>query len=180
MEESNLNNYDLIAGIEKAAHDEADTLMSEAQKVVNERRAAAEHQATDILKKALRKSQDQTEKIKKNMDSTIDLETRHNSLKISEQTINSVLDEVRKKFEGIIETSDYRQVLIDWIVEAAIGINEQEIEVNASAGEMAVIDDNLLKKAQEKLFGITGFRVNIKKKQKRSIACTGSRYYVKK
>ena len=53
MEESNLNNYDLIAGIEKAAHDEADTLMSEAQKVVNERRAAAEHQATDILKKEI-------------------------------------------------------------------------------------------------------------------------------
>ena len=163
MEDNQINDNDLIAGIEKSAHAEADMIINEAEKVVNERRAAAESQVANILKGAQQKSQVQADKIKKNMDSVIATETRRNSLKVHEQIINITLDKVREKLESFIETSDYRQILISWIVEAAIGLNEPEVEVNASAREMAVIDDNLLGETEEKLYEITGLRVKMKK-----------------
>lgn len=163
MEENNIHTNDLIAGIEKTARNEADMLTGEGEKEVNRMHAAAELQITNILKEAKQKSDDQAKKIKKNTDSTITAETRRNSLKVYNQIINATLDKVRDKLESIIETPEYRQILIGWIVEGAIGLYEPEAEVNASAREMAIIDDNLLSNAEEKMYEITGLRVKMKK-----------------
>jgi len=173
MEANHINNNDLIAGIEKTARVEADMLIIEAEKEVNGMYAAAELQVANILKEAKQKSQDQAKKIKKNMDSTIAVETRRNSLKVYEQIIDLTLDKVREKLKSIIETPDYRQILIGWIVEAAIGLNEPEVEVNASAREMVIIDDNLLGKAEEKIYEITGLRVRMKKSRNDPLLAQG-------
>ena len=173
MEENHIHTNDLIAGIEKTALNEADMLTSEGEKEVNRMHAAAELQITNILKEAKQKSEDQVKKIKKNTDSTITAETRRNSLKVYNQIINTTLDKVREKLESIIETPEYRQILIGWIVEAAIGLHEPEAEVNASAREMAIIDDNLLGKAEEKIYEITGLRVRMKKSRNDPLLAQG-------
>ncbi len=173
MKNNHINDNNLIAGIEKTARAEADVISNEAEREVNERRAAAESQVTNILKEAKQKSHEQVDKIKKNTDSTITAEIRRNSLKVSEQVINLTLYKVREKLESIIETSDYRQILIGWIVEAAIGLNEPEVEINASAREIAIIDDNLLGKAEEKIYEITGLRVKMKKSKNAPLLAQG-------
>ena len=173
MEKNHIHTNDLIAGIEKTARNEADMLISEGEKEVNRMHAAVELQIANILKEAKQKSEDQAKKIKKNTDSTITAETRRNSLKVYNQIINATLDKVREKLESIIETPEYRQILIGWIVEAAIGLHEPEAVVNASAREMAIIDDNLLGKAEEKIYEITGLRVKIKKSKNDPLLAQG-------
>ncbi len=173
MEENHIHTNDLIAGIEKTARNEADILTSEGEKEVNRIHAAAELQIANILKEARQKSEDQAKKIKKNTDSTITAETRRNSLKVCNQNINATLDKVREKLESIIETPEYRQILIWWIIEAAIGLYEPEAEVNASAREMAIIDDSLLGNAEEKIYEITGLRVKMKKSRDNPLPAQG-------
>ena len=51
----------------------------------------------------------------------------------------------------MIREANYRDVLVNWIAEAAIGLDVESAEINASPKELLLIGEELLSKAKDKI-----------------------------
>jgi vacuolar-type H+-ATPase subunit E/Vma4 len=89
------------------------------------------------------------------------MESRRTHLKLQEQAVQEVLSRVRRQLAGMIGTQEYREVLLAWIVEGAIGLDVEQATVNASAPERKKIDKRLLQDAQGKIAELTGRKVSL-------------------
>lgn len=138
----------LIKSIEEDAKQEAERIIKEAKVYVTERRKAAEGQVERIKGEAGKKAEQQIQKIEKNNESAIAVETHRITLKAREQVISSVLREVEKRLQEMIDEPEYREILLGWIVEAAVGLNATEAEVNVSVKEQKYLTESLLKEAE--------------------------------
>ncbi len=163
MEAADKGGNDLITGIKQDARAEAEKILDDAQRIIGERRAASENQAEAILKDAKKKADEQIKAIRRNTASAIAVETHRISLRVRDQIIRTVLDRIKENLKCMIEKPEYRQVLVGWIVEAAIGLNVPEAEVSVSALETKAFDDSILSEAEVKVRELTGRKVSLKK-----------------
>jgi vacuolar-type H+-ATPase subunit E/Vma4 len=153
--------HDLIDGIAQDAGAEAEKIITEAEKAVKERIRAAEEQARAVVQQAESKAEEQAERIRSQSASSLRMESRRTHLKLQEQAVQEVLSRVRQQFAGMIGTPVYREVLLAWIVEGAIGLDVEQATVNASAAERKQIDKRLLQEAQDKVAELTGRKVSL-------------------
>ena len=63
------------------------------------------------------------------------------------------MQRVEERMKTRISDPAYRAVLIEWMVEAARGLNMDAAEVNAAEAERELIDDALLREAMARLDG---------------------------
>ena len=162
MEDANQGRDELIQAIEEEARREADRIVQEAQKAVEQRRGTGEERAESVLREAERKAQEQAETIKKRTDSRISAELRRLSLQKQEEFFRETLKEVSRKLEEMIEKPGYSDVLRGWIVEAVIGLNVKEATVIASKKEMPLLDSELLEQARGELEALTGRKIDLR------------------
>jgi vacuolar-type H+-ATPase subunit E/Vma4 len=153
--------HDLIDGIAQDAGAEAEKLIAEAEKAAEERIRAAEEQARAVVQQAESKAEEQAERIRTQSASSTRMERRRTHLKLQEQAVQEVLSRVRQQLAGMIGKPAYREVLLAWIVEGAIGLDVEEATVNASAAERKQIDKRLLQDAQGKVAELTGRKVSL-------------------
>jgi vacuolar-type H+-ATPase subunit E/Vma4 len=153
--------HDLIDGIAQDAGAEAEKLIAEAEKAAEERIRAAEEQARAVVQQAESKAEEQAERIRTQSASSLRMESRRTHLKLQEQAVQEVLSRVRRQLAGMIGTQEYREVLLAWIVEGAIGLDVEQATVNASAPERKKIDKRLLQDAQGKIAELTGRKVSL-------------------
>ncbi len=151
----------LIEGIAQDAQAEARRLVEEAEKAAAERRAAAERQAEGILEEARRKASEQAEGVRRQGVSAAKMETKRIALRVREQASRQVVGEARARLEAMIGTPAYREVLLGWIVEAAVGLGLPEASVNASRGELPLLDNALLAEAERRVEALTGRAVRL-------------------
>jgi len=154
MEEAQTGKEGLIKGIERDAQ-------VEAEKILEDRRRAVAGQAKGIIAQAEKRAEEQVQAINRSTSSSVGVETRKVSLKVREQILKETLEQVRRKMESLIGSEGYRRTLVGWIVEAAIGLNVPEAELNASKQEMPLLDRNLLDEAEKELKGLTGRSVKL-------------------
>jgi vacuolar-type H+-ATPase subunit E/Vma4 len=164
---------ELIEGIAQDAAAEARRLVEEAEKAAAERRQAAERQATDILGEAGRKSSEQAASLKRQAASTAKMQTKRIALRVREQAARQVLEQVRLRLARMIGAPEYRQVLLDWIVEAAIGLGLPEATVNASAPELPLLEQGLLEEAERRVRELTGREVRLSRAEGDPLAGQG-------
>jgi vacuolar-type H+-ATPase subunit E/Vma4 len=162
-EEQETGKEKIIKGITRDAQEEAQKIREEAERVAEERREAAERQVASIRKEAEEKCAEQQKRIEQETESAIATETRRILLKSREHIMKSVIREAQKKLEAMIETEEYRDILLNWIAEAAVGLQAKEAEVSSSRKETHLIDSEILKQAQEKVETITGKTVTLEK-----------------
>ena len=62
----------------------------------------------------------------------------------------------------MINGENYRSILIDWLTEAAIGLDAESVIVNATEGEMRMIDDGVLSEVAGRYHDQTGKNVTLK------------------
>jgi vacuolar-type H+-ATPase subunit E/Vma4 len=151
----------LIEGIAQDAQAEARRLVEEAEKAAAERRAASARQAAEILEEARRKAGEQAAGLKRQAASTAKMETKRIALRVREQAARQVLEQARAKLEGMIAWPEYREILLGWIVEAAIGLGQPEAAVNASAPELPLLDQGLLAEAERRVQALGGRAVRL-------------------
>jgi vacuolar-type H+-ATPase subunit E/Vma4 len=151
----------LIEGIAQDAQTEAQRLVDEAQKAAAERRAAAERQAEGILEEARRKSAEQAESVRRQIASTAKMEIKRIALRVREQANRRVVSEARARLEAMVGTPQYREVLLGWIVEAAVGLGLPEASVNASKRELPLLDPDLLAEVERRVEALTGQAVHL-------------------
>ena len=152
---SDLDPADLIASIEIEARGEADKVLAEAEKTAAEQRDSAEQQAARITREAEEKAAEKIIRLKKAAESAISVENRRISLGLREKIFEDLISSVRSRFGGMIEEKDYKDVLLGWIVEAAIGLNVAEADVTLSKRDRSVASDGLLREAEKEVKGLT-------------------------
>jgi vacuolar-type H+-ATPase subunit E/Vma4 len=163
----------LIEGIAQDVQAEARRLVQEAEKAVSERRQASARQAAEILEEARRKSAEQAAGLKRQAASTAKMEAKRITLRVREQAARQVLEEARARLEQMIGKPEYRQVLLSWIVEAAIGLGLPEAKVNASAPELPLLEEGLLEEAQRRVQELTGRTVRLARAEGEPLAGQG-------
>ncbi len=160
-EETTVEHSDLIAGIAQDVAKEAEQVIAEAKKTAEERIKAAQDQAAATLQQAESKAEEQAERIRSQTASTLRMERRRISLKQREQAVQEVLTRVRRRLSEMVGSPQYREVLLAWIVEGAIGLGAAEAAVNASAAERNQIDKKMLQAAEAKVKELTGKNVTL-------------------
>jgi len=146
----------LILGIETDAGAEVEKITSEAENQVAEKRKYSEKKIESILNEARKKAQEQAETVKKKMISSVELEVKHRSMLVRDAVMQDVMDRVEKKLESKTSDTNYRSVLINWITEAAVGLDAEAAQVNASEKERILIDDKLLSEVKGLIHMQTG------------------------
>jgi vacuolar-type H+-ATPase subunit E/Vma4 len=152
----------LISGIESDARKEADKILGEAKKRASELRMYTEKQVESILRDAEEKARTQSEAIEKKVLSGVEIEVKRKFLYLKEKIFSEVLSRVKEEFKSLIQTQSYRTVLLNWIVEAAVGLGVDEGIVSTSKNEQHLIDQELLRRAEKQVSDILGKNVKLR------------------
>jgi len=151
----------LISDIEADARLEAERLIKEAEARAADKRKYADKQAESLLNDAAQKAQEQAETIRRKALSEAELEVRRRSMHLQATIVQDVMDRVEQRLGEMVSGADYRSALLNWIVEAGIGLGAEAAEVNASEKERALIDDRLLAEATAKIQTLAGGPVTL-------------------
>ena len=146
----------LISSIEKDALSEEQKIIEDAQTQVAERKKYTEKKIESMLNDARQKGQEQAQEIKRKAISDVELEIKRRSLRARKDIIQEILNRAGKKLYALIDTTEYKEVLIEWIIQAALGLNADSVLINASEKERIFIDESLLSDANEKISALTG------------------------
>jgi vacuolar-type H+-ATPase subunit E/Vma4 len=154
---------DLISGIEEDAANEAEAIVSQAQKETAENRARAQAQAAGILEEAEQRAASQADASVKKLLSGLEVEVRRKLLQGQHRVLARVVEKVKERMRDLRAAKDeYRAVLKAWIVEAMIGLGCDQAEVSASDVDRPFIDEALLSEAAEKVGKLTGRKVKLR------------------
>ena len=151
----------LITGIVEDASREAVKIREEAEKNAAGRRKAAKSQVTAILKEGEDLARKQAAEVSSNRERTVAVELRRTRLRIREEMIARTIQGARAKLAAMIGQPEYSQILIDWICEAAIGLNAPQAAVSASEAERELIDGALLHRAEAQVRDESGLEVSL-------------------
>ena len=115
-----------------------------------------------ILSEARAKAETQVRAIHEHNRTALRLEGKRMTLKVREELLRRVIERARERLAALSEGSGYRRVLLDWVVEAAIGLNVPEAVVNASALERGLLDQALLREAEAEVKQLTGRNLSLR------------------
>ena len=152
----------LISGIEADARAEEQEIIKEAQKQVSEKRKYSEKRIESLLNDARKEAEKQAEAVKNKVICGVELEVKRCSLRSRDSAMQEILNRVEKKLNSMASDANYRSVLISWITEAAIGLDVESAEINASEKERLLVDDQLLSEVTEKIHTHSGRQVALR------------------
>ncbi len=152
----------LIETIESDAQAEEVKILRDAAEQVTQREQYTDKKIESMLNDALAKAQSQAETIRAKAVSQAQLEIKRRRLQASNETIDRIMAMAEQKLQSMITAPAYRDVLIGWIVEAALGLGADVATLNASAAERALIDETLLNDVHQRLQHETGRSIMIR------------------
>jgi vacuolar-type H+-ATPase subunit E/Vma4 len=141
----------LIAGIENDAQAQADKIVNEALKHAQERKKFVELQVASIIKEAEERATQKYESIKRTILAGAKVEVNRKSMEIRKKVMEFIDEHVRVEFKAMLKEAGYKKMLLNWVVEASVGLDAAIQTVNASAEERALIDAGFLKQAEEQV-----------------------------
>lgn len=173
MEPTEQDKAALISGIEAEARAEEQQIIEAAQKQADEKRKFAEKKIESILNDARKEAKEKAEKVKSKILSSLKLEVKRQSMHAQDLLMQDVIAKVEKKLFTMIDDTNYRSVLINWIAEAAIGLDAESALINASEKERLLIDDKLLSQAGEKIRSQSGKEIELKLSEEQPLKSQG-------
>lgn len=151
----------IISGIEADARTEEQQIIKEAEDQAAEKRKYNEKKIESLLNDAHKEAREQAEAVKKKMISGVQLELKRRSMSIRGAVMRDIMDKVEKKLDSMSGDTSYRSILINWITEAAIGLDAKSARINASEKELVFINDQLISEVTEKIRAITGKEISL-------------------
>lgn len=144
----------LFAGIIKSAHDEAATILEQAQRDAKAVSDSYAKRVADVVALEKQAAKKRLEQIKRMEESTIKNLQRKYHVSQSERLRHQVLERTVELMAALIPTKPYRKIQIGWIAEAAIGLDRSEAKVACSFKEK--LDDSMLREAEAIIKRATG------------------------
>ena len=152
----------LISGIEADVRAEEEKLVQEAQRRAEEKTKYAQKQAESLLAEARESAAAEAATIDRQAVSAVDREISRRSLRLRDTMMHRIMDRAAKRIEAMLDDPAYRDVLVNWIAEAAVGLSTDTALINASARERAMIDKALLAEARKRAAAHMGESVTLK------------------
>ena len=152
---------ELISGIEEDARLEEEKILRDAETQAAEKRKYGEKKIESLLNEAKEKAREQADTVKKKIISGVELEVKRLSMRSQDSIVRDIMARVEQKLGTMIDDPNYRSVLINWITEAAIGLQAESAEVNASERERPMIDGEMLSEAGRKVHERAGKQVTL-------------------
>ena len=113
----------LISGIQADAGAEAEKILAEARQQADEKREYSAKKVESILAQARQKAQEQARTIKHRIIADAELEIKRRFLQLQDTIMHDITEKVKTRLNAMMSDADYRNVLINWITEAAIGLD---------------------------------------------------------
>jgi vacuolar-type H+-ATPase subunit E/Vma4 len=151
----------LISGIETDAHAEEEKIIKEAENQAAEKRKYSEKKVESLLDDARKKAEEQAETARKKIISGAEREVKRCSMRVRDAVMQNIMDRAAKKLSSMTGDENYRSTLIGWLTEAAIGLDAESVQVNASETERKLIDDRLLSEVKDRIHEQTGRQVTL-------------------
>jgi vacuolar-type H+-ATPase subunit E/Vma4 len=151
----------LISGIETDARAEEEKIIKEAETQAAEKKKYSEKKIGSLLDEARTKAQEQAEAAKKKIVSTAEREVKRRSMRVRDEVMQDIMARVEEKLASMIGGDDHRSALAGWLTEAAIGLDAEAVLVNASTGELRLIDDKMLSEVKDRFHGQTGKHITL-------------------
>ena len=151
MEPVEKGKAELIEGLETDARVEEQQIIKDAEKQAAEKRKYTEKKIESILNEANADAKKQADTLKAKSLSGVQLDLKRHSMSIRSDLIQEVINRVEDKLASMAEDESYRSILINWIVEAFIGLGVEAAQINASEKERKLINDQLLSEVKEKI-----------------------------
>jgi len=151
----------LISGIEADANTEVESILAEARKQADEKRKYSAQKVESMLAEARQKAQEQAQKIKDRIIADAELEVKRRFLQLRDTIMHDIIEKVKARLNAMIHEANYRDVLVNWITESAIGLDVESAEINASPKELLLIDEVLLSKVKDKIGKYTSKQISL-------------------
>ncbi len=161
MEKFEKGKSELISGIEKDARKRADEIIDEARKRAEEKLRFAKQKVKSILDEADARAKERSESIKKKALSGMSLEAKRRFMKLRDRALQTVITSACEKLGDLVQKPGYKNVLKDWIVEAAVGLGSDSAVIHTSETEKKLIDSKLIHAAENEVKKITGRPVSL-------------------
>lgn len=162
--EQSLNDAEaIVAGILADADAEAARLLAEADEYAAAAAERARAQAEAIRAEARAKSDAQAAAIKAEAESKAAIERRKRALLSQERLASGIVERAAAEVAAMAGRPGYRDTLLAWITEAAIGLSAESATVNASKADLPLIDDALLREAERAALEATGKATKLRK-----------------
>lgn len=146
----------MAAGILADAEAEATALLAEARAYAAASAARAAEQAQVLAREAAAKAAAQAEAIRADAASKAAIERRKGALSLEEGIASSIVARAVELLAELRSSPGYREALLGWIVEAAIGLSADSAAVNAAKEDLPLIDEELLREAEAAVLAATG------------------------
>lgn len=146
---------ELLKSILQSAEAEARTTLETAETRAEETVNSAREKAAKILNEADKKALAYRKEIKKNSGSSLNLLQSRQELKNSQKLYGEVLNRVRYKLKILSESDSYRDLLKNFVLEAALGLGESteksDLIINGGPMERDLMDSEFLKELTAEL-----------------------------
>ncbi len=146
----------IISGIRVEAQSQADEIIKNAQKQIDDRRRAWQEQMKSQLQEAEREAARRAEAADRIAQSHRTLAKRRDLLKAREMLICELMREVQSDLAAMVKAPEYPAILKAWVVEAGVGLLIDEAIVQTSAQEAHYITDVLLREAEAAIHEVSG------------------------
>jgi len=173
MEVSSQGQASLIASIESDVQAEEAKILQDAAGQVSQREQYTDKKIESMLSEARQKAARQGEMIRSKAISQAELEIKRRRLRACNEIICRIMSMVEQKLGLMIGNDMYREVLIGWIVEAALGLGVNTAMINASTEERAVIDESLVDEVQAGIQQSGGLSMTIRLADEPALALQG-------
>lgn len=151
----------LIDSIKKAADDEAQKILDNAHHVVEERKKSTNEQIIQIKKNIETKENEQLALIAQEGERRIETAKRKKQLELKEKIVNFVMEQVREKFGAIELEDESKEMMIEWGVEAALGLEESDPILKVTESCASLVDEEYCNQVARRYKEITGKDIKI-------------------
>ena len=152
----------LLLGLEQGVISEAEKIRATAKAAAEQRRAALEKQVSRTVDDARKRAEAQSASVRKAVLSGVNIEIKRNSMKQREEIVQEIIAGARKRIGELIGQPEYRDILVEWIAEAVVGLGVRGARVNASLAEKRFLDIALLADAAAKAGAVLGHEVSLR------------------
>lgn len=164
---------DLLISIIRDSEKDAEKIIADAEKSAEEKNKVKISMVASILKNGRKKAENQIEMIKKNNLSAVSVEEKRIALKVREKIIDQVIEKIKIDIAKLVDSAKYPEIIEGWLIEAALGLGEEEVEVNGSVKELDIMTPSFLKGVQKKYKDLTGRRIVYKKTSSNPLLAQG-------
>jgi len=145
------SNSRLLTDIIKTAEADAEALLKKASQQAEESRHSAEEKKARLLNEADDTALRQKNELIKNSKSSLSMEKSRQQLVNSQILFRSVMNILQNKLAELTETDKWKEYLLLFTIEAALGFDKEFLSVNAGEKDKKLIDPVFLKEAEKRL-----------------------------